>query len=334
MFTRQASQIQNALRGSFQNQGSAQDMVQALCNCAQTLEHRGPTQFTYQDPWSGLYPSIQPPPGQIQPFQVAPTQAFQPITPGQVTIQMPEWKPLVWDNIPFVDVPDYRPQYNPYQPTPGQSAGFNPLITPWVPGTPNQMLGGLQTGNLSTGQVNAADVYTENVYNAGDTYVSGDTYVDGDTYVGGDTYVDGDTTNVGVVNNFNTVNNQGPTFHGGPTFHFAGAYFYGDTVVEGPLIIDNDITINNPIGGGPPVKLAFQRKRVVTGLRFQNNKLIASYADVKVLRKVIPLPDDEIFEVVLEGAMFDEDTCAVRPVVGQEIPQISYVSEINNLPLS
>jgi hypothetical protein len=105
MYTRQANQIQTALRSAIPNQGSAQDLVQALCNCAQTLEHRGPTQFTYQDPWSGLYPTITPPPGQIQPYVSNGVNAFPPISAGNVTVNMPPWVPVRWDNIPFIDVP-------------------------------------------------------------------------------------------------------------------------------------------------------------------------------------------------------------------------------------
>ena len=333
MYTRQANQIQTALRGAFPNQGSAQDLAQALCNCAQTLEHRGPTQFTYQDPWSGLYPAISPPPGQIEPYRPQDNR-FQPIAPGNVSIQMPAWQPLVWDNLPFVDIPDYSGAYNPYAPTPGQSAGWNPLISQWTPGTPNQFLGGLQTGNINAGQIDAGDAYTQNIYNSGDTYVDGDTYVEGDTFVEGDSTVNNNVFHGGPVTNNSTVTNQGNIFNGGPLYQFSDAFYYGDTTFFGPVNIDNSITINRPIGGGPPLQLAFQDQIVITGLRFEDSKLIAKQMKVKVLRPTVPQPEDEIFEVVVSGARFDTDTCEIREPVGLETSQITYVSGVQPLPLT
>ena len=334
MFTRQASQIQTALRGAFQDQGSAQDLAQALCNCAQTLEHRGPMQFTYQDPWSGLYPTIAPPPGQVEPYRPQTAPWFPPITPGSVSINMPAWQPMAWDNIPFVDVPEGSGPYSPYAPAPGQSASWNPLISQWAPGHPNQFAGGVQAGSVSAGQIDAGDAYTENIYNAGDTFVDGDTFVEGDTFVDGDMHVANNTFTGGPVTNNSTVTNNGPTFNGGPSYQFASSFNYGPTTFFGPVTFDNRITINRPLGGGPPILMAFMDQTVITKLEYVADKLVATRAKVKVLLPVVPQADDEILEVIVAGATFDTDTCEVRETVGIESPQLTFISEINALPAS
>lgn len=236
MFTRQANQIQTALRGAFQSQGSAQDLTQALCNCAQTLEHRGPAQFTYQDPWSGLYPGIAPPPGNIEPYRPRDV-GFPPVVPNNIAIQMPVWNPMSWDNIPFVDVAGASGGVNPYDPTPGGGVGFNPVATTWAPQPAVSIPGGMETGPINAGPVTTTEVYTQEITNEGDNYFEGNTYNEGDVYVEGNTYNQNSVFNGGPVTNQGPVTNVNTVTNGGPVSHFSSTNMFGPVFVDGRMFV-------------------------------------------------------------------------------------------------
>lgn len=339
MFTRQASRITSALQGTLPD-ASAQSMVQALCNCAQTLEHRGPAQFTFQQPWQGIYPSLQPPSGLAEPYRPS-ADLFPPITPGNVTIQMPPWNPITWENIPFVDVPanssshtefSFAPQATPSVPWGGgPNMEWNPVFTPFLPQPPVQIPGELGVGPVtSTGPVTSPEVNTSVINNYGDTFIDGDTFVEGDTYVGGDTTVEGDTFIGGdttteqtvihngpvnhnnVVNQFNAVNNFAPNFFGGPVF-----------IRRGPIrFIDARVFFNNL-----RVRL-IDPMTVYTRVWYDaaTKKVKASRQRVQFLGLAEPLPDRDILTFTGAYAAFDEDLCEI--VEAASPGQIAYIKEV------
>lgn len=339
MFTRQASRITSALSDSLPA-ASAQSMVQALCNCAQTLEHRGPAQFTFQQPWQGIYPSLQPPPGLAEPYRPS-ADLFPPITPGNVTIQLPPWNPITWENIPFIDVPvgsngssefGFTPQSVPGSPWGGgPNMEWNPVFTPFLPQPPVQIPGELGVGPItSTGPVTSPEVNTGVINNYGDTFIDGDTFVEGDTYVEGDTTIEGDTYIGGdtitdqtvvhngpvnhnnVVNNFNAVNNFAQMFFGGPVFFRRGPIRF----------VDARIFVNNL-----RVRL-IDPMTVYTRVWYDaaTHKIKATRQRVQFLGLTEPLPDRDVLTFTAAGASFDEATCSLVEVASGE--QISYLKEV------
>ncbi len=199
MFTLQANAITTALRGSGIPNESAQDMVNAMCNCAQTIEHRGSLDFTYQTPWSNNYPGLEPPAGRVGPYT--------PETGGRPSGQMlPQIAP--WQNIPWYPIP------------------WEPPATVTVPGP-------VQTGPLQSGPttmtsvtnlgptINYGPVFTNN-----ETRVEGSMTVNNNTKLGdtttqnitneGDLFVDGDTEFGGPLVQLGPTFNAGPAFFGGP----------------------------------------------------------------------------------------------------------------------
>lgn len=225
-------------------------MVQALCNCAQTLEHRGPAQFTYQDPSIGLYPGLRPPAGVVEPYR--PRDAgFPPVVPGQITIEMPAWNPMSWSNLPFIDVAESPGGSNPFLPTPGS---FNPASTPWAPQPSVSMPGSVETGPINAGgPVTAPEVYTEEIHNYGDTYNEGDTYNAGDMFVEGNTYNQNNVFNGGPVTNQGPVTNNNTTVNGGPVSHLSTTHMFAPVFMRGPVFVRH-----GPVHIGGPIVLQGQ----------------------------------------------------------------------------
>ena len=339
MFTRQASQVTNALNSALPA-ASAQAMVQAMCNCAQTLEHRGPAQFNFQQPSQGIYPSLQPPSGLAEPYRPA-QELFPPITPGNVTIEMPPWSPITWENIPFVDIPDGGnsvtefgplPQTMPSSPWPaGPHMQWNPFFNPFMPQPPVQIPGGMGVGPImSTGPVTSPMVNTGTINNYGDTFIDGSTFTEGDTHIAGDTTVEGDTYlggqvtneqdvinngpvfNNNAVNNFNQVNNFAPNFFGGPVF-----------IRRGPIrFIDARIVIQNV-----PVRMV-DPLVVYTRVWYDefSKKLKGSRRVIRFLGTSVPLPDRDILLVTSAGASFNNEECDLGEV--ESGAQITYIKAL------
>lgn len=339
MFTRQASQVTNALSAGLPP-ASAQAMVQAMCNCAQTLEHRGPAQFNFQQPWQGIYPSLQPPSGLAEPYRPS-NDLFPPITPGNVTIQMPPWNPITWENIPFVDIPEGTnsvtefgsyPQSMPSNPwAGGPNMEWNPFFSPFLPQPAVQIPGDLGTGTItSTGQITAPTVNTGTINNYGDTFVDGDTFMEGDTYIEGDTTIEGDTINNGyttneetvtnngdvinnnAVNNFNQVHNFAPNFFGGPVW-----------IRRGPIrFVDARIFIQNV-----PVRM-IDPLVVYTRVWYDaaTKKLKGARRSIRFLGTSTPLADRDILTINTAGASFNNEYCDLAEV--ETDPQITYVKSV------
>lgn len=198
MFTLQANAITTALRGSGMPNESAQDMVNAMCNCAQTIEHRGSLDFTYQTPGSNNYPGLEPPAGRVDPYSLD--------TGGRPSLLNPQISP--WQNIPFYPIP-------------------------WEPPTTVTVPGPVRTGPLQAGPVTTTSVTnlgpTINygpVTNYNETTVEGSLTVNNNTTLGdtftenitneGDVFVGGDTFLAGQVVNLGPTFNDAPLFFGGP----------------------------------------------------------------------------------------------------------------------
>lgn len=209
MFTLQANAITTALRGSNLPDSSAQDMVNAMCNCAQTIEHRGSLDFTYDTPWSGNYPGLEPPSGRIGPLDPN-SGAYPPITSPQIPIpQIAPWQNIPWNNI---GPPTFQP--------------FQPNVTVNIPG-PTRM-GPTETTTVVTGGVTntGPTINYGPVINYNETRVDGPLTVNNTTRLGdtvtnkitnlGDQIIEGDSLFLGQVFNFGPTFNAGPTFFGGP----------------------------------------------------------------------------------------------------------------------
>jgi hypothetical protein len=67
--------------------------------------------------------------------------------------------------------------------------------------------------------------------------------------------------------------------------------------------------------------------RVVTNVRFVNDKLVKSTAIVQVLQPAVFRLDEDVFEVTTGGASFDSDGCAIAEDATS--PEISFVTGIN-----
>lgn len=226
MFTRQASQVQNAVRNQFGSVPTAQDMVLALCNCAQTLEHRGPLDFSFTDPYIGTYPGIQPPAGLLPPPRPGVSQPPPP--PGVTLINFPPWNPIPWNPLPPVDWPV---QY----PIPQDAGGINATFS-----SPQYAVN--VAGDSHFHSVDARTVVTENhtteqFQNFGDTYTFGDTYVSQDTYVGGDTIHQGDTVHEGNTTHEGDTIQEGDVVNEGPQTHLSEAHHYGQNFFYNPVFV-------------------------------------------------------------------------------------------------
>jgi len=265
MFTRQATQLQSALQGQFGNTPTAQDMIQALCNCAQVMEHRGPMDFTFTDPNYLPYPGLTPPPGLAPPIGISGGAPVAPRpAPGMTVINFPPWQPITWDNIPFVDwpaqaspsgrsgdpgrLPGGSPGWG-YWPGPaspwilsgGFSAGGMPGMSgsPGMPGShgsqmasPESFFSGPQytmnvAGPSFVENIDARTMQTQ-VFNTDHVTNTGDTFNFGDTFVSGDTFIDGDTYH------------GGDTIHNGPTINRRQVTNEGDVTNEGPVATYGD----------------------------------------------------------------------------------------------
>lgn len=322
MFTQQANQIATAMRTAGGNAQSAQEMIQAMCNCAQTLEHRGPVDFNYTDPWFANYPTTSPPQGRIEPY--TPQAGFPTINVNFPPIpQVSPWNPVTWTNLPPVDVPSNTSLSYPFGP--GNGSPSSPgAFTPWSPnGTVN--VGGPMTAPQMTvsGPTYTNNIYTQNVTNYGDTYNEGDTYTEGDVYVGGDTFNEGDVTNNSAVYIGGPTTTQGTTTTQNYTYNFGPQHFYSTAWFFGPVNIKRNQIIR--MGN---LNLRLREQDVVTRVWLQNNILRT------VNRRIFYLGEARlpwvkvVFTVVNGGASFDQDTCEIIEDNGEN-PQITFVKSID-----
>lgn len=326
MFTRQASVITNALASSLPA-ASAQAMVQAMCNCAQTLEHRGPARFNFQQPSVELFPGLQPPPGRMEPYSPQ-NDLFPPITPGNVTIALPPWSPIDWQNIPFVDVPAGTNTLGEY----GLAPHFpNPLTDPFRPQLPVEMPGGIGTGPIdATGPVTAPEVNTGAVHNYGDMFTDGDTFIGGDTFIDGGVTVAGDTVAGGAMIVGGDTVNEGPVFNNNAVNNFNEENHFGPAVFGGPVNIRRGPFIFPP----GPVVVRNVRVQLCAPLTVYTRvwydaaakKLKGSRVSIRFLGVSAPLGDVDILVAATAGASFNNSECDLAEVANS--PQITYVKSL------
>lgn len=299
-------------------------MVQALCNCAQTLEHRGPVDFNYTDPWFSNYPTTQPPQGRIQPFNPQTGGGFP-----QINVNFPPipgvtpWKPTTWTNIPPIDVP--AGTRLPYPWGPGNGSPSAPgAFTPWTPNAGVTFSAPVSTPQMTVaGPTYTNNVYTQNITNNGDTYNQGDTYNEGDMYVGGDTINQGNVTNNSAVyidgrlttNNTTTTRNY--TYNFGPQHNYSAVWFFGPVNIARTKVIR--------LGG---VNLRLQEQDVVTRVWLQDNVLRTVTRRLLYLGMPTRAWTKVVFTVVNGGASFDQDTCEIAEDNGEN-PQITFVKSLN-----
>jgi hypothetical protein len=251
MFTRQATQLQSAIQGQFGNTPTAQDMIQALCNCSQTIEHRGPMDFTFTDPNYLPYPGLTPPPGLAPPISpsggssVAPRPAF-----GQTFINFPPWQPVTWDNLPFVDWPALSSPAGRSGDT-GREPGTSPGWSYWPgPMSPWFLSGGGPGGQGPSGMGGSSGMNGSpgGPGSIGAEMASPESFFSGPQYtmnVGGPSFVQNIDAQTIQTHTFATdqVSNTGDTFTFGDVFIGGDTYSEGDTYIGGDTV-HNNRTIN------------------------------------------------------------------------------------------
>lgn len=223
MYTLQAGQIENALRGGGADV-SAKEMVQAMCNCAQPLEHRGSLANTkIPNDNSFHFPSFPP---------SEPSPNFYFPAPQNI-INIPPWQNIPFTPIPYPDYPEWRPI--PYPDWPGPSEPVQDIGV--------VLVGPVTSGPVTTSTVNTTNVNSTNITNEGDL-VNNNSFVNN----GPVTHNGPVIHNHRVVNNRNVVNkkqviNQGPVFnrnivhnavaHNYYTYNHGDTHHYGDTYSQG-----------------------------------------------------------------------------------------------------
>lgn len=121
MFTRQAQQMNESLWQGGLSAAQAHVVANALGQCRQTLEHRGPVQIDYTSPQMKL---ISPESAQVEfpEIQLQPPEAIPP-RPRDPTIPPEEEIPYDPDPLP----PPQGPQYPGSGNNPGQGGGNGPI---------------------------------------------------------------------------------------------------------------------------------------------------------------------------------------------------------------
>lgn len=271
MFTLQANQLQSALRAQFGNTPTAQDMVQALCNCAQVIEHRGPMQFSFSDPSMGaLPPNVPLPAGLAAPIAAETGPPLLPTGPTYQIINFPPFQPLQWDQIPFIDIPSNVPFAPPSFAWTVDGGSYNTVMnalpgapqSPYPAGgsfaySPQVVIDGAEGsfGNFGYTAPGGGWDYTGSPFNnwfapppamsvPGPVYagpihagpVSSPQVTTNNTYNYGDTYVQGDSYYEGDTVIQGDTHNYGDTLHEGPVVSMEEHIHQGDVFNDGPHI--------------------------------------------------------------------------------------------------
>jgi hypothetical protein len=330
MYTAQANQIATAMRTAGGNAESAQEMMQAMCNCAQTLEHRGPVDFTYTDPWFANFPATAPPPGRVEPFARQTGFPRPPATNPPIP-QIAPWNPVTWTNIPTVDMPTESAMPYPWGPWSGTPSNPGSFV-PWSNSNTMYVGGGINTTQVTVnGPMDAGPITTTETTTTGDTTTGGTTTTDG---------VDntGDTTNAGVVVNegdtylMDQTTIEGPHYTNNTTHTEGPQHHYGETWFFGPV----NISFQNERRFGILNRFAriLEAQRfgpdfcdVVTRVFLQGSDLFQEVRRLNFIGRLDPPRRQKVFTVNVEGASFDADICEIVPdnTVNK---QISFVKSI------
>lgn len=301
MFTRQAAQIETALRGSGVPDVSAKEMMQGIANCQSPLEHRGQVAFTHQPRDNSNLMMVQVAEGSPE-FYLPPTVY---LSQPQITVNIPPWQNVPWEPIPYPDHPEW-------QPIPYPELNFPPIVL----NDAAVLAGGpIQAGPVTTPRVEAEAVESKSIDNEGDL-LNGNQLVNfGQAVFHGPVHhrhnvvnnnvVNNNVVNRGPVINQNIVHNRHVHNHRGVNHgrhqHYGTNTFFGPVQFGGNVQIDADIFVGNQ---GP---LNLQTQTVVTDVEWTGTELRKKSRLVKFIGSM----QSESTATVVAGV-----SCPTQPVSG------------------
>lgn len=317
MFSKQAQLVVNAMVAP--GQSSAEQMVDAICNSSQAVQHRGPvgvqaTPRNYAD-----YPGLAPPPGMVQPF------TDRNWAPEVDSIQpQPPWKPVQWSASAPLDVPARTRANNTTTPPWVTSSNRPGVFAPWWTNSAVDIGGDLSaTGGFFDGTIRSRKTKTEGIENSGDTKNGGSVRTRKNVFVGGI------TVNTGPVTNKSTVTNLGPTIHQttvtnkGPEFHFGPNNFNTSTWFLGPVHLGNQAHVFHRGD-----RFQTRSEDVVTDVVLVDGVLRKIKKRILFLGLARQPGSFPILQFTTSGMSFDAENCEIALDEG-ESPQITFVSAVS-----
>lgn len=227
MFTLQAGQLENALRGSGVPDISAKELVQGLGNCQAPLEHRGGAAFT-RVPRDNRFMF----PGQ-RPTSGTPDFYLPPSITNQTIVNIPPWQTVPWTPIPYPEQDQWQPIPYPDWP-PGQY--------PWDDSNV-AIAGPVYTGPVTAPSVTAGDLNSNTVTNSGDIVNDGNLTNGGSATFNGPVQNNHNVANAQNVTNKKQVVNEGNVFNNAAVYnevaHNYNTYNYGPTTNYGDTMVAN-----------------------------------------------------------------------------------------------
>jgi hypothetical protein len=221
MFTLQSNLIENAAKS-----GSAKELSQAIANCNQPLQHRGPMSNTHVP--FGLTRGFPQPPG----VNVGGSQF---IDLKFVDVNIPPWVNVPFFPLPPIDMPggfpfDFPPQFG------GDTFNYFDNYESSFTVQNHTRLGDTFANNVTTTNISSETIVNEGdiinrqeFINEGDVIHQGDVTNQNTVINQGDTIHQGNTIHSGDVINQTTVQNYGPTITHGPVTNNTTTNHYGDT---------------------------------------------------------------------------------------------------------
>jgi hypothetical protein len=197
MFTKQSNQIANALRMT--GSQSAKEMVQAIANCAQPLEHRGVMALTLNSP---VHPNTFIPPRGVT--------LSQSVSRAQTAVPTPGRDAPLWQAIPGAPEPTAAKQ--------------NTM----------RVRGPSKIDDLQAGNVQAVDVAVRGMAVGRALDVDGDGRFRGRVVVERDVRVEGGMRVEGRAEYIGNVTHNGPVTHNSPVYNTSETHNYGPTYQYGP----------------------------------------------------------------------------------------------------
>lgn len=308
MFTKQTQGVVNAMAAATPQ--SAQDMVQAMCNGAQSLEHRGEVTLTKCQLYSGNYPTTKPPPGRVNP--VTAQLGFPPLD------GLPQLKAGPWNIVsPGGSLPlDVPPRSQVRRMRSGE-------FTPWTPQATLAVGGGLSAGEASvSGPIVADSLTTTSITAKGNAITYGENRHRRNVHVGGNTVSLGHVANRGGMTVNGPLTTTGQTITRDYAYHFGPGHRYAPTWCFGPVRVG---AATNVFHKG--VAYRATSEEVVTRVWLDGNTLKVAKKRLHFLGFGRMPANKEVLTFTLGGASLDAETCEVVPDAG-ETPQITFVSGV------
>jgi hypothetical protein len=313
MFTLQSNLIESAATS-----GSAKELSQALANCNQPLQHRGPMSNTHVP--FGLTRGFPQPPG----VNVGGSQF---IDLKFVDVNIPPWVNVPFFPLPPIDMPggfpfDFPPPFG------GDTFNYFDNYESSFTVQNHTRLGDTLASNVTTNNISSDTIINEGdiinrqeFINEGDVIHQGNVTNQNTVINQGDTIHQGNTIHSGDVINQTTVQNYGPvithgpvtnyttTNHYGDTNHYNGTHNYGDTIHYGDTLHESHtylgdthfttkIFVTENGGGAPYTELTLQQKTFVTDVVWEDDELRVTKETIYILATEDDAPATD---VILSG---------------------------------